>query len=454
MIKKIFIGVLLVLFGLPVGAAEHYILDGGSGDGTSWSSPLDTLPETLTRGDTYYIGEGAYGSYTFDDAGTTTIYIKKATATDHGVGADWSDSMGDSAATWTKWTFETTDYELDGQVGQWASDMSDYVAYGFKVFSQNTGDNQEIIESVSGSDDIVIRHVEAYYSTTPRSGTWYKTGMILAKYGGDFELYYSWLHDGSNGIYNGYFTSVLFDHCVLERNGQGQVAMGWDPSEHSEIIGHKATSACTVRYSHIRDWRSTGGLIAMDVNSPSLILYGNVFTETDYWSLPSETNDSNGVINGLGESSGITILAYNNTFVDISYGASIATEGSYASRIVTNNIFHNCERYNYGTPSTLSIGGTHTYNRFYDVIGDFSGETGYEAGNVDEFVNKTNDDFHLSEATGEGDVTIGATYNTDMDGVTRGADGVWDRGAYEYDAGGGEPSIIKKIMTFFRRLRG
>ena len=49
--------------------------------------------------------------------------------------------------------------------------------------------------------------------------------------------------------------------------------------------------------------------------------------------------------------------------------------------------------------------------------------------------------------------TLSSPYDIDMFGTTRGADAVWDRGAYEYDAGG-EPTIIKKIMTFFRRLRG
>jgi hypothetical protein len=49
-----------------------------------------------------------------------------------------------------------------------------------------------------------------------------------------------------------------------------------------------------------------------------------------------------------------------------------------------------------------------------------------------------NRDFSLVAATEAGDSTIGITYNTDMLGNTRGADGVWDRGALEY---GVVPSI-------------
>ena len=43
----------LVLVATPVFAADHYILDGGSGDGSAWNNALDDLPETLTRGDTF-----------------------------------------------------------------------------------------------------------------------------------------------------------------------------------------------------------------------------------------------------------------------------------------------------------------------------------------------------------------------------------------------------------------
>ena len=62
-------------------SANHYILDGASGNGSSWSNAWDSLPSTLVRGDTYYIADGSYGSYTFNDAqsGSTLIYIKKAT---------------------------------------------------------------------------------------------------------------------------------------------------------------------------------------------------------------------------------------------------------------------------------------------------------------------------------------------------------------------------------------
>jgi hypothetical protein len=41
-------------------------------------------------------------------------------------------------------------------------------------------------------------------------------------------------------------------------------------------------------------------------------------------------------------------------------------------------------------------------------------------------------DLHLAGATTAG-YTLAAEYNTDPEGLTRGADGVWDRGAFEYN---------------------
>lgn len=90
--KRLLILSFMFLFTIPCFAANHYILDGGSGDGSAWNNAWDDLPATLTRGDTYYIGDGTYGGYTFNDAvsGTDIIYIKKATAGDHGTETGWS----------------------------------------------------------------------------------------------------------------------------------------------------------------------------------------------------------------------------------------------------------------------------------------------------------------------------------------------------------------------------
>ena len=129
-------------------AANHYIRDGASGDGSNWTNAWDDLPATLIRGDTYYVADGTYaGGYVFDDAadGTKTITIKKAIESDHGTDTGWSSAYGDGQAVWeiasynwggvpgqpgdTKgWHIIRPYYIIDGQVGGGPGDWKGEVA--------------------------------------------------------------------------------------------------------------------------------------------------------------------------------------------------------------------------------------------------------------------------------------------------------------------------------------
>ena len=83
-------------------AATRHVRIGATGknDGSDWVNAHSALPSVLVRGDTYYLADGSYGGYTFDDAnsGTTAITIKKATVSDHGTDVGWSSSYGDGQA--------------------------------------------------------------------------------------------------------------------------------------------------------------------------------------------------------------------------------------------------------------------------------------------------------------------------------------------------------------------
>ena len=74
MVKKLFLLVLFIALSTTAFAATHYIRQsGGGGGGTTWTNAYNGIPATLTRGDTYVIAGGSYGSYIFDDSGTSTI---------------------------------------------------------------------------------------------------------------------------------------------------------------------------------------------------------------------------------------------------------------------------------------------------------------------------------------------------------------------------------------------
>ena len=99
----------LSLLGSTAYAATRYVRPGatGSNTGTDWANAYTALPSSLVRGDTYYLADGTYGSYSFDDnaSGTNVIYIKKATSADHGDATGWSDSYGAGTALFSLWSF-------------------------------------------------------------------------------------------------------------------------------------------------------------------------------------------------------------------------------------------------------------------------------------------------------------------------------------------------------------
>lgn len=427
---------LLITLAIPnvVLAANHYVRAGATGasNGDDWTNAYTSLPATLVRGDTYYIADGTYGGYRFDDPGTSTIYIKKAIGSIHGTDAGWDSTYGEGRAIFAKWTFSGTDYVIDGQTGQWAPDLPNYAAHGFKVYTRNTSANQNLIEGIAGSGNVIIRHTEAAYSNTPRTDTWYSSSHIVRGYGGSYEFQYCWFHDAENGIYNGYLTSTTFDHSVIERNGQGQVAMNFSPSEHSEIAAIKGSGVnFTFRHGYIRDWRSTGGIIIFQTNA-TVNIYGNIISQTGYWSVPGEANDSNGILSALShDTTGMKAYAYNNTFANLKYGSAIWSGGvSYAARTATNNIFYNCNR---ASSSGAALYGTHDYNWFYNS--GTQSETHMQNGSGNPFVDSGRNNYQLMSPLNAA-LSLSAEYNKDMLGITRGSDGTWDRGALEFTSGG------------------
>ena len=74
MVLFIFGFLVVVASSSQVIAANHYIRDGGNGNGTDWNNAWDDLPSSLTRGDTYYVADGTYGAYQFNDAASGSLY--------------------------------------------------------------------------------------------------------------------------------------------------------------------------------------------------------------------------------------------------------------------------------------------------------------------------------------------------------------------------------------------
>lgn len=207
--------------------------------------------------------------------------------------------------------------------------------------------------------------------------------------------------------------------------------MNWIPAEHSEVMDIYGRGPFILRYNIFRNFRSTGNVQFSD-GLQDLQAYGNLFTGDGG---AGYTDDLSRVFDSFGGESVSGVKLYDNTFVDISPGGTLFQYGSFANSEVRNNIFYNVKNRN-GQLSVGTQGVTLSHNWYYDV-GTAPTESNRQIGTGDPFVNRAGKDFRLKAATDAG-MNLGSPYNVDRDGKTRGADGVWDRGAYEYgDTGGG-----------------
>src|SRR5688572_24108169 len=134
----------------------------GTGTGDDWTNAYTALPANLTRGDTYYIADGTYAAYTFDDAnsGTTRIVVKKATESDHGPSTGWLSAYGDGQAVWGSIVFggasaNTGGYiTFDGATGGGPDNWE--TGFGFLI-NGDVGMPQFVDRN---ADEIIFQHVD------------------------------------------------------------------------------------------------------------------------------------------------------------------------------------------------------------------------------------------------------------------------------------------------------
>jgi hypothetical protein len=412
-------------------AANHYVRSGSSGgNGSSWTDAYSSLPSTLIRGDTYYIADGSYGSYTFNDStsGSSFITIKKAIPSDHGTDTGWSDSYGDGVASFSKWTFSSDYYYIDGQVGggpgNWES--------GFGIEVKSTKGKRIVFNT--GASHITIKHTEM--TNTDSSANNVNFGSIVYAYGNVTDITFSYVYNhhvfGCN-FQTGYLGA---DNWLIEYSKVGDNT--GTSSNHSEIWSMNGSDNWTWRYNYIFAWRSTGafygtgpgadgsGDIQMHEN---WYIYGNIFDQagtTSSWLIAANEDGSYDYHYARGW------RVYNNTFIDINsvsvgvYACALDTRG-VADNEFKNNVF-------YGNSDIMQVFGcTEDYNS-YQGSGQFFNGAHDSYLSSSPFVNYSGGDFSLADDLAGQD--LGPQWNIDMCGNVRGSDGTWDRGAIEYEPGG------------------
>jgi hypothetical protein len=385
-------------------AANHYVRQGASGNGSDWSNAYSQLPETLVRGDTYYIADGTYPGYNFNDSesGSTNIYIRKATTSAHGTATGWSNSYGDGQAAFSSGlTFSSNYYEFDGVLRSTKTS-----GYGFKITTSTKG------VTVTGRSHITIKYTDIQGHGDDGDGP--NNDLVYASQAASYiTISYCYLHDsGRTLLLSRGGTNWILEYSYLYHNESV-------PAEHSEAWSCGTTSNVYVRYNVFDTTEGTAVIATLDNPSgPSnWYIYGNTFL--DY------PTTANGLIACDSESTWSNVYFYNNTVVRSDCRFDMMGGGSGWS--IRNNIFYSCV-------AGPSFRGTHDYNAYSSSLGETHGQSNIS---TSTFKNYAGEDFALAVPTDAGDSSIGTTYSNDPVGNTRGGDGVWDRGAFEYAIGGG-----------------
>jgi hypothetical protein len=422
--KKILILLTLAILSASPGlseAATYYIRAGAAGNksGMDWVNALPQLPATLVRGNTYFIADGTYPGYTFDDPQNGAwIYIKKATPASHGTSTGWQNAYGDGKAIFGPLKFSTGYYEINGQTGggpgKWTS------SHGIKVEFPQSANTVKLINVTKNVPFLTFKHMELAFK--PCSSCRGQDAVYAIKGGHDWKFQHMWIHHPSRVIFYtmGNANKILVEYSLLERSGTNGSS-----SQHSEIWSARDTHDVVLRYSWIRDYRSTGGIILGRARNWNI--YGNVFQWTTNFG-PTANNGAVGSWSSDPTYYASNIKVHNNSFVGLRAGGAgkiFPVYRSISGISAYNNLWYNSPASGFGG------GVAHNNNWFKDSNEAKIAEPSKEIGTSDPFRNAAAGDFRLRGATRAG-ASLGSPFNVDATGLVRGRDGVWDKGAYEF----------------------
>jgi hypothetical protein len=443
-IASLYGSALLVLlsFAAVAEGANHYIRDGGSastsgtGSCTSWvtANACDQLPSTLVRGDTYYVAGGTYPgrSFTTAESSTTLITIKGATVADHGTSTGWSDaySVASSQAIFSdSLDFGVTGYwVLDGAVSPatpLTSGASSSANYGFRITDASACSN--VREAISTTSNNTFRNFALISSCGEGTTSVCQFGVRLYSPPTSNITISHWYSENNIGDVQGPGGNT--SNLLVEYHySKGQWS---DPSCHGEVYAVGGSSN-VYRWSYYDQCKGTGCIASNGSDMMDYQIYGNVMNNVSNQPADLGEGGGNGAMAGASSIGYTDALVCNNTIIQQGMiNWFYANVGS--GNVLRNNIVkYNC---------SVSSGTTQDYNAWRSCYTGPPSESNAQTFGSDPWVGGGN--WALSAATNAGNLTgCPAGNSVDMFGVTRGADGVVDRGAIEFvDGAPSAPSV-------------
>ena len=425
----------------------YYVLESASGNnnGSNWHNAFTTLPEVLERGAAYFIGDGTYTRYLFNDLefGESYIYIIKATEEHHGSDLYWQPSYGDGIANFAPsqegifepFEFLTGYYFFDGLNNR-----------GFKISGDYTGAAVSIRASHITFKNCDIDGMVPEGANSHTEGSC--GGILIMKSTresiSDVSVYRCLIHNiADDGLEAAHVDNLVFGYNEIYNlwglgtdgpNGTGPCYNG-----HSDALELNDIDSSIIKSNFIHDIHGTSGLIFLGGTSgtdPSenLIFLNNIFYIFDHSGF-------------IGYFQGVhNFRVYNNVFwgrnVGGKYGG-ISIGHDVQALEMKNNIIHSLNFSHLGAAYDPTI-HTGDYNCFGISTGEYS-ENVHDIIQPDpQFVNigrigesKSEnpliEDFRLqvdSDCLNAG-TTLSDEFKIDIRGVIRPTDETWDIGACE-----------------------
>jgi len=410
---------------------------GGTGTGASWTNACTdftgacALNTTAARGTTYWVATGSYSSLSVSaaDTGTTPITINGVTTSSHGSAGDWNNAFA-GQAVFSGQSSITTDYvSINGQTrgSDWQS------GYTIK-FTLNGQASTGFVIGRSGSSTLTnwtLDYVEIEGSHAV-GDAYASNGFQCYPTCNNIRIAHSWLHHvGVDIVSMGYGGNSgsphTYEYDWFAYAGYSRLSGG-----HFQAIDDTGSNV-TVRYSLFQNIINSGVLTDASGGTPTFsnrYFYGNiVFWDAAFASDLSATFGGNGIVGFFGETFSGTAAFYNNTIVGFNLTNTrtcVISPGFNFPAIIQNNLWEhttNCNPSQIGDYATLGAGS-----------GTSGSGSNTQTATSTEFLSNWSAfsiaGFGLSSNTNAGN-TLSSPYNADMLGVTRGANGTWNRGALQ-----------------------
>jgi hypothetical protein len=422
----------ILMLVVPCHAANWFVRPNGgtygAENGTDWNNAFDGFADIawagINPGDTIWVAGGVYTQDLVPAKSGTSgsrVAIQRARSDASAcTGASgWNSSFDStvhqtrSGITFNSFNFVTVSGRMTaagGSNGWWIDFQGATSGTGIEWPNDSTGSNilAEYID-IQGPGHITYSNDGRGIDATPFSSAANNTFSHVAIFGWE------------SGVYNVGIDGTVFQYLDMYDIGAVNSAQF-----HPNGIYTSGANGLTVRYSRFH--RGPGGFgvgegifVEQSGGVSNLSIYGNVFYDIDTKTIQITGNTS-------------AVKIFNNTFDNAAAAIQIRTDQGGAcsgSSETRNNLFLQATA---------------------DTCGTMSNNVTAASGNV--FANRATHDYHIVNTVGAGfprnagtALTSNGFYEQDADGMTRGADGSWDAGAYEVVAGNPPPACTLTLSV-------